>query len=250
MAVVVNDVGVRTRVDKRVLDRKLFFVSAIGFPLIVLAGFGRTYYLKGFFDVPPLASSLVHVHGLLMTAWVALFVTQVSLISTRRVRVHQRLGYAGIGLAVLILAVGFVVAVRAAKFGAFSSPPGIPRLAFLLVPLTDLVMFAVLFGAAVYFRKRPANHKRLMLLTAVNFLPPAVARIQIASLQALGPLWFFGFPTVLALACVGWDTWRNERLNTIFLAGTILLIVSYVGRLILMGTTTWMSVATWLTSFV
>lgn len=250
MAVVLNDVGVKRSVDKRVFERRLFLAAAIAFPVIVFAGFSRTYYLKELFDVPPLASAIVHLHGILMSAWVALFVTQVSLISSRRIRVHQRLGYGGIGLAVLVIVVGFVTAVRAAKFGAASAPPDIPRLAFLLVPLVDLLMFAVLFGAAIYYRKRPVDHKRLMLLTAVNFLPPAVARIPVASLQASGPIWFFGFPAALALLCVGWDTWRNGRLNRIFLAGTILLIASFVGRLMVMGTSTWMGIAAWLTSFV
>ena len=117
------------------------------------------------------------------------------------------------------------------------------------MPLFDLMMFAILFGGAVYFRRKPAEHKRLMLLTAVNFVPPALARIPIATLQALGPVWFFGFPTLLMLLCIGLDTWRNRQLNTVFLAGSILLIASYVARLALMGTDTWLAVAAWLTSF-
>jgi hypothetical protein len=236
--------------DRRVFDRRLFMAAAIAFPLIVLAGFGRTYYFKGFFDVPPLASLLVHLHGLLMTAWVALFMTQVWFVSSRRIRLHQRLGYSAIALAVLIVAVGFVTAVRAAKFGAASTPPGISPVAFLIVPLFDLLMFAVLFGGAVYYRKKPAQHKALMLLTAVNFVPPAIARIPIAALQAAGPLWFFGFPTAIALVCLGLETWRHGRLNRVFLAGTLLLIASYVVRLALMPTAAWMQIAVWLTSFV
>jgi hypothetical protein len=223
--------------------------SAILFPLIILAGFGRTYYLKGLFGTPPLASMAVHAHGLVMTAWVALFVAQVWFISARRVRVHQRMGYGGIALAVLIIVVGLVTAVRAAKFGAASTPPGVSPLGFLVVPLFDLLMFAIFFGGAIYFRRKPAEHKRLMLLTAVNFVPPAVARIPIAPLQALGPVWFFGFPAVLLLFCLGLDTWRNRQLNTIFLAGSLLLIASYVARLALMGTDMWLAIAAWLTSF-
>lgn len=46
-------------------------VAAIVFPLIMLAGFGNTYYFKTFFGLPPLPSMLVHLHGVLMTAWVA-----------------------------------------------------------------------------------------------------------------------------------------------------------------------------------
>ena len=235
--------------NRRAFDRRLFATAAVLFPLVVIAGFARTYYLKGFFGAPPLASLLVHLHGIFMTAWVALFVFQVWLISSLRIRVHQRLGFTGIGLAIVIILVGFFTAVRAAKFGAASTPPGIPRLAFLVVPLTDLVMFAVFFGAAIYFRKKPAEHKRLMLLTAVNFLPPAVARIPVPPLQALGPFWFFGLPAAFALISLGIDSWRNGRVNKIFLAGILLLILSFVARLALMGTRTWMRVAEWLTTW-
>jgi hypothetical protein len=236
--------------NRHLFDRRLFGAAAIVFPLIVLAGFGRTYYAKGLFEVPPLASMLVHLHGLLMTAWVALFSVQVWLISSQRIGLHQRLGYAGVGLAALIVAVGFVTAVRAARYGAASTPAGISPLAFLAVPLFDLVMFVVLFGGAVYYRKRAAAHKRLMLLTAVNFLPPAIARIPIASLQALGPLWFFGLPAVLAALCLGLDARRNRRVNRMFLVGTVLLLSSYVVRLALMTTAPWMTFAAWLVSFV
>jgi hypothetical protein len=245
-----EDPCVNSTLDRRLSDRRLFAAAAVAFPLIVLAGFARTYYLKGLFDSPPLASLVVQVHGALMTAWVALFIIQVRFIATRRVRLHQRLGYGGIALAVLIIVVGFVTALRAARFGAASTPPGASPLAFLIVPLFDLVMFAIFFGGAIYYRKKPAEHKRLMLLTAVNFLPPAVARIPIAGLQALGPVWFFGFPTALLLFCLVLDTWRNRRLNTILLTGALLLVVSYVVRLALMGTPVWMQIAERLTSLV
>ena len=56
---------------RRQFDRRLFLTAAVLFPLIVFAGFARTYYLRGFFQVPPLPSNIVHVHGLVMTMWVA-----------------------------------------------------------------------------------------------------------------------------------------------------------------------------------
>lgn len=246
----IGHVAVSKPVDRRLFDRGLFKVAAIAFPLLVLAGFARTYYLRGLFDVPPLPSLIVHLHGVTMTAWVALFVTQVWLISSKRVRVHQRLGFMGIGLAALILPIGFVAAVRAAKYGSPSTPPGVNPLGFMIVPLFDLIMFTIFFGAAIYYRKKPAQHKMLMLLTAINFLPPAIARIPIAPLRALGPLWFFGLPTVLVLSCLGLDGWRHRRVNVVFLVGALLLIASYVTRLALMNTPAWLQAAGWLTSFV
>ena len=246
----IGHVAVSKPVDRRLFDRALFKVAAITFPLLVLAGFARTYYLRGLFDVPPLPSLIVHLHGVTMTAWVALFVTQVWLISSKRVRVHQRLGFMGIGLAALILPIGFVAAVRAAKYGSPSTPPGVNPLGFMIVPLFDLIMFTIFFGAAIYYRKKPAQHKMLMLLTAINFLPPAIARIPLASLQALGPLWFFGLPTVLVLLCLGLDRWRHRRVNIVFLVGALLLVASYASRLMLMNNPVWLRTAGWLTSFV
>jgi hypothetical protein len=234
---------------RRQFDRRLFLITAVAFPVTILIGFGPSYYARGLVAAP-LPSLLVHVHGLLMTLWVALFVTQVALISARRVWLHQRLGYGAIGLAMLIIATGLPTAFRSAKYGSASFPPGIPPLSFLAVPVFDLLMFALLFGGALYYRRVPAAHKTLMFLTALNFLPPALARIQIPALQAMGPLWFFGVPSVIALTCVALERRRHGRLNSVFLVASLGLIVSYVARLMLMSTGLWMRVAEWATSFV
>src|SRR6478736_2568922 len=77
-------VAVSQLVERRESEHKFFFAVAVLFPLLVLAGFGRTYYLKGWFATPPV-SALVHLHGALMTLWVVLFMTQVWLISARRI---------------------------------------------------------------------------------------------------------------------------------------------------------------------
>jgi hypothetical protein len=234
---------------QRTFDRRLFAIAAVLFPLIILFGFGRTYYLRGFFAVPPVGVWLVHLHAILMTAWVLLFIVQVRLISSRRVRVHQRLGFIAIGLAVLIVITGFFTAVRAAKFGPSAFPAPLPRLPFLVVPMTDLLMFTILFSAAIYYREKPAEHKRFMLLTAINFLPPALARIPIERLRAFGPLWFFGLPTAIALVVLFVDRKRNGKFNRAMVAGTFLMITSFVARLAIMGTETWLSIAKWLTSW-
>ena len=161
----------------------------------------------------------------------------------------MQFGLFGIALASAMILVGFFTAVAAAKYGSSSTPPVISPLAFLTVPIFDIALFAVLFAAAIYYRRRPANHKRLMLLTVLNFLPPALARIPIESIQSTGPLFFFGFPTVLALGSLAYDTWQNRRLNVVFLVGAIILIASYPIRLMLSDTKAWLSFATWLTTW-
>jgi hypothetical protein len=115
--------------------------------------------------------------------------------------------------------------------------------------LRGAFIFAILFGAAIYLRKKPADHKRLMLLTSINFLDPAVARIPVASLQALGPIWFFGFPAALALIALIVDSRKSRKLNKIFLFGTLFVIASFVLRLAVMETNAWLNFARWLTSW-
>jgi uncharacterized membrane protein YozB (DUF420 family) len=229
-------------------DRRLYLWAAALIPVIVLAGFARSYYLKGFFGTPALPSMLVQLHGLVMTAWVVLFVTQVSLVVTGRTKTHQRLGVLGAVLAALVFVVGLLTAIAGAARGA---TPGPPALQFLVVPLGDMLVFAVLVGTALYLRRRRLDiHKRLMLLAAVNLLAPAIARIPLHFIETGGALAFFGLTDLCLLACVAFDTVKNRRLHPAFLWATPLIIASQPLRLMLAGTDMWMRFATALVGLV
>ena len=232
--------------DRRQYDRTVFGLIAILFAVIVVIGFARTYYLKQFFASPPIPSTLVHVHGFAMSVWVVLFVVQTWLIRSKRVALHMSLGWAGAALAVVVVISGFLTGAAAAKYGSNVTPPGIPPIAFFVVPVFDVVLFALFFGAAIYCRKRPAEHKRLMLLTALNFLPPAIGRFPFEFVLGLGPLFFFGVPSLLALAFLFYDRYRTGSFNRIYLTGALLLIVSYPARLALAATGAWADFAGWI----
>ena len=77
-------------IDRSTKDRRLYTWVAVFVPVIVLIGFARSYYLKGFFNTPAIPSLLVHLHGIVMTSWVVLFVAQVSLVAARRTRVKEQ----------------------------------------------------------------------------------------------------------------------------------------------------------------
>lgn len=233
---------------RRNQDHRFFGILTAAVIVAVLVGFGPTFYLKPFFNNPPVARSIIYVHGLVMAAWVLLFAVQVFFISSKRIKLHQKLGYAGIALAVLVIVTGIMVAIAAAKFGTSAAPPNIPPLEFMIVPIGDLVVFAILFGAAVYYRKSSPNHKRLMLLTMINFLPPAIARFPGGLTNDFGPLWFYGVPTVLTLGLITIDTWYNRRLNKVFLIAGLFMVAAMWVRLPLSGTSAWLSFAQWLVS--
>ena len=231
---------------RRNFDHQFFIIASILVVAAVLIGFGPTFYLKPFFVSPPVARTIIYVHGFVMTAWVLLFIVQVYFISSKKIKLHQKLGMAGVGLAVLVFVTGMMVTLAAAKYGTASAPAGIPPLEFMIVPFGDMIVFAILFGAAVYYRKNSPNHKRLMLLTMINFLPPAIARFPGGFID-YGPLWFYGVPTVITLALIALDAWYNRKLNKVFLFAGIFLIAAMWIRLPLSSTGAWVSIAQWLT---
>jgi hypothetical protein len=227
-------------IPQRVDDHKLYIAIAILTPIIILLGFSRTYYLKGLFDAPAMPSLLVHFHGLIMTSWVVLFVVQVMLVATHRTKTHQRLGVAGAYLAALVFVVGSLTGLYASARG---STPGLPALQFLIVPLGDMFVFAILIGTALYFRRKLPIHKRLMLLGAISLLAPAIARMPFDFIQQGGALAFYGLTDVIMLAFVAVDTIKHRRLHPVFIWGSLLIVLSQPLRLLFAGTTLWLKIA-------
>src|SRR5262245_11795103 len=57
---------------RRSAGRGLYTWAALAAVVVVFAGFSRTYYLKSVFGTPAL-TTLVHLHGVVMTLWFTLF---------------------------------------------------------------------------------------------------------------------------------------------------------------------------------
>ncbi len=159
-------------------DRKAPFYIGLGImaAAVAAAGFSTTYLL-------PVAGAqfrgpwIAHVHGLLFFAWVALAVLQPLLVRRGNAKLHRRIGYAALPLALAMAVSGIGVglyAVRrdlAAGMGdfAYSSLPGV---------LFAMVIVLGLVAAAVLLRKRPDWHKRLMILATIAVLWPAWFRFR------------------------------------------------------------------------
>jgi hypothetical protein len=220
---------------------------AIAMALAVLIGFGPTFYLRSFFGAPVTVSGataltpLAQLHGVVFTAWVLLFVVQTALVAQRRVSVHRRLGVAGAILAAIMVVVGTITATTAAARG--SAPPGVDALVFLVVPLTDMVLFAGFVTAAVLQRRNREAHKRLMLLAYICIIVAAVARFPIPGLIAMGPLAFFGLTFVFVLAGMVYDYVSRGRVHPVYVWGGALFAASVPLRLMLAGTGAWRAFA-------
>jgi hypothetical protein len=222
---------------------------ALALGLTVLAGFASTYYLR-FFTGGPRATlsggpftALVHVHGALFTAWVLLFIVQTALVASRRVAVHRRLGLAGAALAGAMVVAGALTAVATAARG--SAPLGVDPLAFLAIPLFDMVLFATFVTSALVLRRDTEAHKRLMLLAYISIVVAAVARLP--GVLSAGPPAFFGLSFLFVVVAGIYDLLSRRRVHRVYLWGGALILASVPLRLAISGTGAWRALAELLT---
>src|SRR6188768_3696401 len=105
---------------QRVFWERRFY---IGMALLVLAsvfiGFSRTYFLKPWFpeaqQFAPPEAFFFYIHGVSFTAWILLLVLQPLLVARRRVDWHRLVGWFGAGLAAVVIVVGTMGALIAAR---------------------------------------------------------------------------------------------------------------------------------------
>lgn len=228
----------------RLTDRRPYLAFAVVVSLIVLTGFARTYYLKAAFHSPALPSALVHVHGMVMTAWVVLFAIQVGFVSVRRVRWHMTLGMFGAAVAIAVVVLGTVTSLAGARRDLPTL--GNEALSFLVIPLGDMVAFPLLVGLGFFFRRRLAVHKRLMLLATAVLIPAAVARIPLGVIQRGGAASTYVVGDLVILAAVTYDTIRNRRLHPAFLLGALATIAIQIVKMNIANTESWLRFTRWL----
>lgn len=231
---------------RRPSDRGLFLAAAIGFPLVVLIGYFKSYYFSAFFDVQPVANALVHAHGVVMSLWVIYFAAQVALVRSKNIKLHMTLGMAGIALAALVVIVGLATAYDA-QLVRHSAPPGVDPREFFILPVGDMLLFVIFFAGAIYYRKRPLEHKSLMLMTAINFAPAALFRIPIVP-PDYTMLFAFGTPGLIAILCLARLSAKHGKFNYVFAVATLLYIAGLPLRLVFAETAVWHNFTNWLAS--
>ncbi len=126
-----------------------------------------TWLVAGAHEVPITLPSVVRWRSL------CLLTVQVLLIRTGRFNIHHKLGIFGAYLIPVMLVLGVMTALAVDHFrlGKSNSDPS-----FLSIQLGDLISFGLLVSAAIAFRKVPAAHKRLMLISTICISDAGFAR--------------------------------------------------------------------------
>lgn len=231
--------------------RSLLFVAlSVLIAVVALCGFWPSYF-------GPLAGGrlktepILHLHAAVMVGWLVLLIAQTTLAARGRIEAHRAVGRLGIAWGMVLIAIGLLTAgVRSAAMAKKVSLD--EAVAFLVFPALDMLLFALLFGAAVALRRRPAWHKRLMLAACTNLLIAPTGRMMPELEPTHGTLFLYDRPD-LHLAWVAlWlaplllgsihDLLRRGRVHVVYVASLSLLLVSSF-RDHLVGTAAWQGFA-------
>ncbi len=87
------------------------------------------------------------------------------------------------------------------------------------------------------------------MLATIAILAAAVARLPIGVLKA-GPPAFFALTDMLIVVCLFYDLIARRRIHRATALGALIILASQPLRLMIAGTTAWMTFATWLTHWV
>lgn len=203
-------------------DRVFYTTTAALILMIMFVGF-REFFTTGHGDggriINPKILPTVIVHGLSITAWYVLVLVQSLLIALKNRRLHMKLGWCSIALVPVIAVSGVLVALRSARgapvdFVFFGMPY---RSDFVLVMLTEMVVFSLCVTVGLLYRKRSDVHRAMMLSASLSLLLGATARMPWlhplfggeTRAGFFGPIFVFGAGLVLvnSLRCRAFDRW-------------------------------------------
>lgn len=241
-----------------------FYVWMAGlFVLIAFSGFAETYWLQipaGTFTGSP----LLHLHGILYSAWTLFFLSQTWLAATGRMQHHRAWGVAGVSLATAMVFVGMATGIASMQkdvAGGFAQQAR----AFAIVPLTAAVLFAVLVAWAVVTVKKPETHKRLMMLATMSILQAPIGRFFFLTIgggggpgsrPGAGPpapaVTTVGAGVVVAvliLVALVYDWRKNGKPHPVYLVGGAAVVLIEIGRVALADSPQWQAIAQALGSF-
>lgn len=222
-------------------DRIFFPAMCVLILVTVWLGFSKTYYAAGMIHAK-LPSPVIHVHAIAFTLWLLTLVVQTALVSAKKVQVHKRLGLWGFGLAVLMVVLGLMAATNSLHRGFAPPGSGLDPRTFYVVPITDMLIFSTFVAWAYSARRRPVEHKRLIMFASIILLEAAIGRFPY-TIAPMGPmtqnLILFSFLVVM----MAYDLVTLKNIHRVTLISSLSIIVIVLARIPLAQTSPWLKFA-------
>jgi len=221
-------------------DRKIYVVWIGVVWVAVLAGFGMDFarYLG---EAPP-PSIILNVHAAVFVLWLGLVTLQILWVEIGNLRRHKQLGWLTVAVSAVMVPLGLAAAL-VDQVRQVTHPDYAPQ--FLALEFQEMIAFSVFMTAGVIFRRSPAAHKRLMVLSAVAISDAGFARIWLIGIKTEIPglfgwwlQYFWGIFLILVAMGV-WDLWRRRRIHPAVLFGAAFLWAGEIVATILNFSPTW-----------
>ena len=210
----------------RIAFRPSFFLwMTVVMTAFIFAGFGLTYWIPlavgSLAPLPP----VVHLHGAFYFSWMLLLVVQAALVNARNVRLHMSLGMFGIALGSGVFLFGALITIVSQGVSNLNPSPVANTLAYLSV--TAVASFGALFFLAIRNKGKPDVHKRLMLFSTINLLPPGINRLYAVVMGIEGVPLLATYLTLdaLAIAMLANDWRTNGRIGAASWTGAAFVLV-------------------------
>jgi hypothetical protein len=195
------------------------FLSLALLAALVISGFSRTVNANLFHANPP-RPLLLWMHGAAFSTWVVFFIAQSALVRTRKVGVHRLLGWFGAGLASVMVVMGCTIAVVMTRFDTIVLQQK-NITAFMSVPFADMLLFGSCIALAIYWRKKPEYHRRLVFIASCQLMDAAIGRFDFMFDHNL---FFPALDCLIALGVVR-DLVVDKRVHKVYLYALPSLIV-------------------------
>ncbi|HEU5289081.1 MAG TPA: hypothetical protein VFU05_00465 [Cyclobacteriaceae bacterium] len=224
----------------------IYIIAAFLALLAVVAGFSFTYVgpmMRGTFTT---GRTMVHLHGALYFLWILLFIGQPILVQRGNVKIHRQIGVFGFILAGIMIVFGAAVAITGVRLNTPTMMVGgLQPKQFLIVPLTDMVLFATFLSFSLANLKRSDYHKRLMLMATVALLPAAFGRMMIM-LGVNNPAIIILANEALLLVAIVHDLITRKKIHPAYIWGGSFMIIVHLVRFPIGASGWWSSIAEWI----
>jgi hypothetical protein len=149
----------------------------LAFPLIIVAGFWIPY----FSEIPkfdPSITTSVHIHALLLFAWVGLLVVQPLTARYGAFSVHRILGKASYVLMPLVVIFSIAMLRKEYQENLADGIHEVAALSAEYLSTIQVVLFALFYAVAIarILKRDISEHMRYMICTALVLLPAGLAR--------------------------------------------------------------------------
>lgn len=233
------------------LFRNSVFFFIIFFALVLWA-FWINYYGRLTESMP----FHTHFHGIVMTLWCIMLISQATLIRFKQYKWHKISGKFSFILVPLIIISGFHIA----HVSIGEQPSGTDIFYYrIALMFNSIVAFTILYGLAIYFRSIPQVHARFMIGTVFPVMTPATDRIIhiffpvmrdfVPTVNGSPMVQIYGFllASLVLLAMIAWD-WKQNTRPWAFISVLIVVLLYQISVLFFYNFSFWQRTGDWIMS--